>query len=216
MWWTSDGGSSWSEVWRVDAQHPRSAGVPLDGSKYVLGFRDSSIGWLTVTHGTAGTLLLTFDGGRTWSPVELPLSEPAMFTDLELLSDGSAVLVARTGSGYLALPSRDGGLTWEGARPIRILTTPNRGENRTSFIDHDHWATAGGSLVQTTSNAGRTWRTVRASLPRGVVALVDVWLAGTGEGWATGDDGSGNLRVLRTADGGADWLLSPVPYLARP
>lgn len=195
--------------------------MPLDGSKYVLGFRDSSTGWLEVTQrtattpGTASTPLMTSDGGRTWSPVNIPLHEAAGFTDLELPSDGSAILVAKTGSGYLALPSGDGGLTWEEARPIPIVTTPDHGPNRVSFIDHDHWATAGASLLQMTSDAGRTWRTMHASLPAGVVALVDVWLTGSGEGWATGEDGSGRLRVLRTTDGGADWSLSPVPYLAR-
>lgn len=213
MWWTSDGGISWSERWRVDPQHPRSGALPLDGSKYVLSFRDPSTGWLEVTQGAASTLMMTSDGGRTWSPVKLPVREAAGFTDLELLSDGSAVLVAKTGSGYMALPSRDGGLKWEEGRPIPIVTTPNRGQNRPSFIDHDHWATAEGSLLQTTSDAGQTWRTVRASLPPGVVALVDLWLTSSGDGWAIGEDGSENLRVLRTTDRGADWSLSPVPYL---
>jgi len=215
MWWTSNGGASWSERWRVDSVHPLAGGLPLDGSKYVLGFRDASTGWLSVTRGGASTLLATSDGGRAWSPVDLPLRERAVFSELELPPDGSAVLLASTGSGYLALPSRDGGRTWEAGRPIPMASTPDRGENRPSFIDHDHWATAGGSLVHVTSDAGRTWRTVNASLPPGIAALVDLWLTGGGEGWATGADGFGNLRVLRTGDGGAHWARSPVPELDR-
>jgi photosystem II stability/assembly factor-like uncharacterized protein len=215
LWWTSDGGATWSERWRVDAQQPQSGGVPLAGTKYVLGFRDAATGWMEVIHGSAGTLLATSDGGRTWSPVDVPIRETAVFTDLELLPDGSAVLVARTGSGTVALPSRDRGRTWEEERPVPITTTPERGANRVSFLDHDRWATAGGSLLQVTSDAGRTWRTVHASLPSGIAALVDVWLTGRGEGWATGDDGSGDLQVLRTTDTGAHWSRSPVPHLTR-
>ena len=50
MWWTSNGGASWSERWRVDAQPPQVGGVPLEEIKYVLGFRDrapvgSPCGW---------------------------------------------------------------------------------------------------------------------------------------------------------------------------
>jgi photosystem II stability/assembly factor-like uncharacterized protein len=215
LWWTSDGGATWSERWRVDAQHPQSGGVPLDGTKYVLRFRDAATGWMEVFQGSASTLLTTSDGGRTWSPVDVPLRETGVFTDLELLPDGFAVLVARTGSGYVALPSPDRGRTWEEGRPVPITITPERGANRVSFTDRDRWATAGGSLVHVTSDAGRTWRTVHASLPSGIASLVDLWLTGSGVGWATGDDGSGNLRVLRTTDGGVHWSRSPVPYLTR-
>jgi len=121
----------------------------------------------------------------------------------------------KDGPGFVLLPSRDHGRTWEVERPIPIVTSPERGANRVSFIDHDHWATAGGSLLHLTSNAGLTWRTVHAALPSGIAALVDLWLTGGAEGWATGDDGHGNLRILHIADGGASWSPSSVPYLTR-
>jgi photosystem II stability/assembly factor-like uncharacterized protein len=56
------------------------------------------------------------------------------------------------------------------------------------------------------SDAGRTWRTVIAPLPAGIAALADLWLTGGGEGWTIGDDGSGNVQILHTTDGGANWF----------
>jgi photosystem II stability/assembly factor-like uncharacterized protein len=200
MWWTSDQGASWSELWRVDSQHPESGGVPLNGIKYVLGFRDASTGWLGVRQSTSSRLPVTGDGGHVWSPVDLPLNEPADLTSLELLSDGSAVLLARTSTAWLALPSRDGGRTWEEGRSVPIATAPSgAGQDRPSFMDHDHWAVANGSRLHVTSDAGRTWRDVSPARPPGITALHDLWLTVGGPGWATAEDAGGNLRVLHAA-----------------
>jgi photosystem II stability/assembly factor-like uncharacterized protein len=215
MWWTADGGATWSKLWSVDAQHLQSGGVPLDGTKYVLGFRDPQAGWLAVHQGGSGRLFGTSDGGRSWSPVALPLGEPAALVDLELLPGGAAVLLVQARSGWLALPSRDGGRTWEVPRPVPIgPPPPGGGYDRPSFGDHDHWAVAAGPRLRLTSDAGTTWREVVASLPAGVTALHDLWLVPGGQGWATADGTAGNLLVVRTSDGGAHWARSPVPGLA--
>jgi len=211
MWWTSDGGASWTELWRVDAGHPESAGVPLEGGKWLLGFRDASTGWMEVRRDTGNVLLATFDGGRRWSPVALPLSEPVTAFTATRMPDGSAVLVARTQTRWLALPSRDGGHTWEDARPIPTAA-PGSGqsEDLPSFADHDHWSIASGRRVLVTSDAGRNWRPVATSLPAGITTLHDLWLTGGRGGWALAEDVSHSMRVLHTADGGAHWSQSPL------
>jgi len=214
MWWTSNGGASWSELWRVDAQHPQVGGVSLQGIKYVLGFRDRATGWLSVWMGSSGCLLATSDGGRSWSPVDLPLGEPAVAADLKLLPGGAAVLLMRTHSGWLALPSRNGGRTWEEPQRVPIgPPLPGGAYDRPSFIDHDHWVVAAGSRLRVTSDAGRTWRDVDVSLPAGITGLHDLWLMAGGRGWATASHGSSNLRALYTSDGGVHWSQLHVPYL---
>ncbi len=214
MWWTSNGGASWSELWRVDAQHPQVGGVPLEGIKYVLGFRDRATGWVSVRVGNSGRLLATSDGGHTWLPVDLPLGEPAIAADLKLLPGGAAVLLMRTHSGWLALASRDGGRTWEEPQRVPIgPPLPGAAYDRPSFIDHDHWVVAAGSGLRVTSDAGRTWRDIDASLPAGIAAVHDLWLMAGGQGWATAGDALSNLRVLYTSDGGAHWSQLHVPYL---
>ena len=214
MWWTSNGGASWSDLWRVDAQNPQVGGVPLEGIKYVLGFRDRATGWLSVWVGNSGRLLETSDGGHAWSPLDLPLGEPAVAADLKLLPGGAAVLLMRAQSGWLALPSPDGGRTWE--EPQRVPTgppLPGGAYDRPSFTDHDHWVVAAGSGLRVTKDAGRTWQDIDVSLPAGITGLHDLWLMAGGQGWATASYGSGDLRVLHTSDGGVHWSQSQVPYL---
>ncbi len=143
--------------------------------------------------------------------MDLPLSETTAIEHLELLPGGAAVLLARSGTGWLALPSRDGGRTWEEGRPVPIPTPAlGPGENRPSFVDHDHWALADGSKLHVTSDAGRTWRDVAASLPAGVTVLDDLWLTAGGQGWATGNYAG---DVLHTTDGGVHGTLSRIAGL---
>jgi photosystem II stability/assembly factor-like uncharacterized protein len=72
---------------------------------------------------------------------------------------------------------------------------------------------AAGSGLRVTSDAGRTWRDIDASLPTGIAALHDLWLMAGGQGWATAGDALSNLRVLYTSDSGAHWSQLHVPYL---
>jgi photosystem II stability/assembly factor-like uncharacterized protein len=212
MWWTTDGGTSWSERWRVDAQQPKAGDITLEGIKYVLGFRDPLRGWLSIRSGAKGDLLQTIDAGQTWLRLTLPVSEPAIATGLDFLPDGALVLSLRTASGLWTIPSRDGGQSWEEPRPISIGSpSPRQSVDRPAFIDHDHWAVADGLRLETTSNAGKTWKVTTASVPKGVTRLNDLWLLPRGTGWATGGDGNGAIFLLHTANGCARWSLIQLP-----
>lgn len=212
MWWTTDAGESWSQRWRVDANQPKAGNITLEGIKLVLGFRDTSTGWLTIRHGATGDLFETSDAGQTWLPVTLPMGESALPTGLHFLPRGALVLTLRTASGSWAVPSQDGGQSWEPPRPLSIgLSSPGQGVDRLAFIDLGHWAVADGPRLQTTSDAGRTWKERPASLPKGVTRLHDLWLLPHGSGWATGDDTDGSYRLLHTIDGGARWSLVQLP-----
>jgi photosystem II stability/assembly factor-like uncharacterized protein len=215
MWWTSNAGASWSLLWRVTADQPAAGAIPLDGTKYVLGF-DGSLGWLTLRVGSSHRLLQTADGGHTWAEATVPVSEAVLLYSVVSLPGDSAILLARGGSHWWAIRSRDGGRTWADGRPIPVSVPDNSGAyDRPAFIDLEHWMLAGGTVIHATSDGGRTWHDVHPKLPVGIFALHDLWLFPGGKGWATGSDAvrGGSLHVLVTADDGATWSLSPVPHL---
>lgn len=214
MWWTSNAGASWSLLWKVSVDQPAAGAIPLEGSKYVLGF-DGSLGWLSLRQGSSQSLLFTQDGGRTWSESALPGGEPMLLGSVVSLPGDSAILVVRgDGARYWGIRSRDGGRTWAYRVPLPITGTPGA-YDRPAFIDQDHWMVAGGPVIHATSDGGRTWRDFRPKLPAGIFALHDLWLFPGGKGWATGSNAErgGSLFVLMTTDGGATWSLSPVPHL---
>lgn len=64
------------------------------------------------------------------------------------------------------------------------------------------WVCAVGDGIQRSIDSGQLWNTA-ASTP----GLRDVYLATSTAGWAVGDSG----RVLRTVDGGANWIQSNLP-----
>jgi photosystem II stability/assembly factor-like uncharacterized protein len=213
MWWTTDRGASWNLLWQVNADHPSAGPIPLDGTKFVLGF-DGSTGWLAIRQGDSEHLVETFDGGRTWSETTLPLSGPMLLFDLQLLPDGSAILIARSDGSWRAIKSNDGGRTWVDSRQVPITSPSGVGlYDRPALLDYRHWVFADGSVLRSTSDGGQTWRDVHSHLPIGISALHDLWLFPGGKGWATGTDASDGYHILTSSDSGSTWALSPVPHL---
>lgn len=216
MWWTANAGASWRLIWQVNADHPAAGAIPLDGTKFVLAF-DGSLGWLVVRSGDSERLLETVDGGKGWSSTPLPVTGSMILYDLQVLDDGSAVLIGRTGSRWMAIQSRDGGRTWVDSRPIPIATSPDSGSyDRPTLIDVDHWFVADGSVIHSTADGGVGWRDIHSKLPSGIASLHDLWLYQGGRGWASSTDTAGGYHILTTSDGGAIWTLSPVPHLGLP
>jgi photosystem II stability/assembly factor-like uncharacterized protein len=216
MWWTTNAGSSWRLLWRVDADHPSVGPLPLDATKFVLGF-DGELGWLAVSLVDSESLVETVDGGRTWFKVALALPASAFVYEIQTLHDGSAVLLARSGSQWFAITSRDQGRTWQeqNSRPIPIVVNSGTSAyDRPALIDRTHWVVAEGSALHMTSDGGTTWHDTQARLPAGISQLHDLWLLGTGPGWATGTDATGDYHVLITRDDGATWSRAQVPHLS--
>ena len=213
MWWTADAGTSWRLIWQVNADHPAAGAIPLDGTKFVLAF-DGSKGWLVVRQGDSQRLLETVNGGQSWSTTPLPVLDPVILYDIQFLGDGSAILIARIGSGWFALRSRDAGRTWVDARTLPMALPPGSGGyDRPALMDFDHWLIADGSVIHSSPDGGLTWHDMHAKLPSGILSLHDLWLYRGGKGWATGADASLGYHVLTTSDSGSTWTLSPVPHL---
>lgn len=119
-------------------------------------------------------MLATTDGGRAWTPVDLPGPESAVTDGMQLLPGGDVELLERSRAAWFALSSRDG-RTSDGPRAVPFgAPGPDGAYNRLSFTDRDHWALADGRRLVVTADAGLTWRAVEVDLPSGLAALRDL------------------------------------------
>jgi photosystem II stability/assembly factor-like uncharacterized protein len=134
----------------------------------------------------------------TWTPLRSGTFRGTV-SDVFLLGDGLHGWIATVESG--AMRTEDGGLTWE------PCTVPSGYViHALHFVDENEgWAVAGGysGVILHTKNGGRTW---------GVNSLrpgewyEDIFFCDTLHGWVPGE-----YIVLRTADGGANWIADPEP-----
>jgi photosystem II stability/assembly factor-like uncharacterized protein len=176
--------------------------------------------------GTAGTVLRTVDGGRSWQDVSPVGAQALQFRDIEALDARHAVaLTIGNGADSRVYRTTDGGLSWQ-------LAFGNDDEaafyDCVAFADPLHGLAlsdpVGGAFrILATSDGGRTWR-VRS--PAGMPAALDGEFAfaasGTclvgrpgGQFWfATG--GGARARVFRTADSGRHWQVSDTPVASGP
>lgn len=131
-----------------------------------------------VLHGSPGALLVTSDGGRTWSARSLP-GEAQITVDFVDLNHGWAIAgssdqLTKTGSlasPSLALPlyhTSDGGLTWTLVPTDLLLQSADGRIDTLYFVDVTNGFairvnTGGASQSLKTTDGGRTW-TVIATL----------------------------------------------------
>lgn len=94
---THDGGARWSEILRVDEQHPHAGGVSIDGAKDGLSFSTPLHGYLTTSYLEHGNIAYaTADGGDTWTRVMLPFDQSpgVAYTGAPTWLDASAGLIS--------------------------------------------------------------------------------------------------------------------------
>jgi photosystem II stability/assembly factor-like uncharacterized protein len=161
--------------------------------------------------GYGGKILLTTDGGTTWS-------RPASGTNRALYAahfvDGTqGWIVGELGT---ILHSRDGGTTW---RAQRGGTDANL--FAVDFADNRHgWAVGDRSTLLVTANGGAHWeaRTLIADqnlTPAEAIVstrpvLYDVCFVNPNSGWAVGEFG----KIVHSTDGGGTWVSQEPSLLA--
>ncbi|GAQ62322.1 WD40/YVTN/BNR-like repeat-containing protein [Streptomyces scabiei] len=178
--------------------------------------------WLA---GSAGTVLRTGDGGRTWRDVSPPGAGELQFRDIEAFDARRAVVLA-IGEGEASRVYRtdDGGTTW--TESFRN-TDPRAFYDCLTFFDPRHGLAMsdpveGRFRILSTKDGGRSWAVLpNAGMPpalegeAGFAAsgqcLVssgprDVWMA-------TG--GAARARVLHSADRGLTWTAADTGVPAR-
>ena len=146
------------------------------------------------TCGSGGKILLTRDGGMTWTSTELGIS--TFFYDITFKNTSTGWVVGSQGS---ILKTTNGGLSW---------VFQNSGTTKDIFSisminEEIGWATGQNGIILKTTNGGNTW-TIQQS---GVVTNLNKVLAVTQNTvFLVGDGGS----YLKSTDAGASWIRQPI------
>ena len=166
-----------------------------------------------------GSAVRTFDGGRTWSPIEVPNLKK--IEHILLLSGQIGWITDREGSDLLLFRTIDGGRSWQESRTSIPSQWPS--VRQISFVDKDHgWI----ALTQiegdeirliATSDGGRTWNPVSIPPVRSTKVVPEPDIVGfisekVGFVFSTDGGESAKNRVLFTADGGAQWQTYSLAY----
>jgi photosystem II stability/assembly factor-like uncharacterized protein len=179
--------------------------------------------------GSAGTVLRTVDGGRSWQQVSPPGAADLQFRDIEAFDARHAVaLTIGEGTDSRIYRTSDGGRTWTEA--FRN-DEPTAFYDCLTFTDRRHGLAlsdpVGGKFrILATADAGRTW-TVRPTtgMPDALpgefafaasgTCLVSADRRGAGRAWfATG--GAERARVFATRDNGRTWRVTDTPIPSGP
>ncbi|QLJ03881.1 oxidoreductase [Streptomyces sp. NEAU-sy36] len=182
---------------------------------------DRRTAWLA---GTAGTVLLTRNGGATWRDVSPPGAAGLEFRDVEAFDARHAVvLAAGEGEASRVYRTDDGGATW--TESFRN-TDPSAFYDCLAFFDRRHGLALGDPVdgrfrVLATDDGGRSWRLLPAS---GMPPALDgeagfaasgqcLVTSGTRDAWAA-TGGGARARVLHSADRGLTWTAADTPVPA--
>ena len=176
---------------------------------------DAKVAWAS---GSAGTVLLTVDGGETWNQRIVTGTVNLDFRDIEAFDRQTAYILS-IGEGKLSriYKTSDGGATWV----LRHTNADPKGFlDALAFWDANHGLAVGDPVdgkfvILTTDDAGKTWTKIA---PEGLPAA----LAGEGAFAASGTcvvvQGDGNAwfgtgagRVFRSTDRGRNWTVHQTP-----
>lgn len=230
---TSDAGRHWAlvaaspaETGAAVAAQQGSGSIPTQCDKYGLDFPTATTGWIASTCNVrvANGLLVSQDGGTSWSDQSLPL--PAT------ICAGGACFVRGPqfvgGAGFVTvepeldapalLVTRDLGRTWK-----RITLPAGVQYPQITFFSPTQGVlvAAGGqgsfqSTFYTTSNGGQTWAPVRQGTNFTKIGVnIDFTSSQDGLAWTTGEnsDPVPPTSIYETTNSGRDWHAFS-PHLA--
>jgi photosystem II stability/assembly factor-like uncharacterized protein len=177
------------------------------------------------TSGSAGTVLRTTNGGRTWQSVGPPGTETLQFRDIEAFDSRTAVILSiGSGTDSRIYRTSDGGRTWQLAF---VNAEPTAFYDCMTFFDRKRGLALsdpvnGRFRILETSDGGRSWQIVNADMPPALPGefafaasgqcIVSV---GSRHVWfATGGDAI--ARVFRSRDRGRTWEVANTPVRSGP
>jgi xyloglucan-specific exo-beta-1,4-glucanase len=239
---TQDGGGTWTAVASLPNLGSVSVGGPI--AQLQLLFMSSLDGWgVTGPSGygsqgqptdAGGVLYRTTDGGATWEiapglPSGLQYSLPTFFGGQQ------AVVLATRGAndprGAMVFATDDGGSTWT-RHPLPVIRgdtfTPGSLLSRFAAVGPFAWRIDVGSLIYETSDAGRTWATVKPIPKTSLGDATSVVFSSPDVGMAiaqlpscfasSSSDPAADVCypvLIVTSDGGRSWSPASLPHEAR-
>ncbi len=174
---------------------------------------DAQTVWVS---GTAGTYVVTTDGGATWHAAQVPGAEKLDFRAVWALDRNNAFLLSiGTGDSSRVYSTSDGGAHWK----LAFSNPDPKGFfDGIAFWNTTHGIIAGDSVdgrttIFTTADGGITWK--RADSPEAMGGTEGAFaasnsslaLAGSAEVWL----GTTAARVLHSADNGRSWTATQTP-----
>ena len=179
---TTDGGANWTMQFKSDDPKVFLDAMSFRDANQGVAFGDSIDGQFYI--------LVTFDGGRTWSRVPAANTSRALENEGAFAASGTNIAVfgklygwIGTGGGAKArvLRTTNGGMSWEAA-DTPLASGPSSGIFSIAFRDRQHGVIAGGDYrkegeavdnLAITNDGGITWKLVKGlSGFRSVVAYV--------------------------------------------
>lgn len=181
-------GAPGSRLWYW--QNPIPQGNDLRSISWV----DNDTGWAV---GTSGVVLKSLDGGVTWD---------SQYANTQLELTGVSFVSPTTGWAVgvngTVRRTTDGGVNWA---TQSTGTTANFRD--VSFVDSNVGVAVGDrgttySTIRYTTNGGASWS---SGTTTATVQLTAVEMVTSSVGWAVGGSGT----ILKTTDGGANWITQP-------
>ena len=194
--------------------------VPTTASLRGLSVVSATVVWAS---GTAGTVIKTIDGGKTWSVMVVPGAEKLDFRGIHAFDEKNALVMssgpAEQGQARI-FRTRDGGESWQ-----QVFEDKRRGIffDAMAFWDRRHGIVLsdpidGHFALFRTDDGGATWKQIPpVALPpslsnEGAFAASNSCLTVNGERnvwFATG--GAEVARVFRSSDRGKTWQVAETP-----
>lgn len=175
--------------------------------------------------GTAGTILRTVDGGRTWASVGPPDAAALQFRDIEAFDARNAVaLTIGNGTDSRIYTTADGGRSW---RSAFVNQDANAFYDCLTFLDRRHGLVLsdpvdGKFRILSTSDGGRSWNVLpSAGMPPALdgefaFAASGTCLVASGGKAFFASGGGSSSRVFTSADRGLHWSVTSTPIPSGP
>ncbi len=161
--------------------------------------------------GNAGEVLLTINGGNTWTPVGGGAIGAADVFAINALDANTAFVTTTPGTATFIYRTTDGGATW-----TEVYTLAGGFINDIHMFDAVNGIAYGDPLggkwvILRTSDGGASWSRI-ATEPNQIGAEAGfnnaLAVVGTTHLWF----GTSDSRIYRSTDGGTNWASSPTPW----
>lgn len=212
---TSDGGASWNTM---TTPAPASVDAAWPGDVRPSAWSFGGVSFVDREHGAVvghdGVILVTGDGGQTWTYQGKPAY--GILRDTEFVDEFHGQVVG-VGSGrsdqvvYTTLGTNDAGETWQVNVADSVDVVPTNLSGVAVTVPMHAIAVGEGGRIFVTFDEGKTWRLRRSGTNE---TLHDVAFADRRRGIAVGGvnfQGDNRAILLATNDGGEHWTAFPEP-----